>query len=246
MRLGMSSDEFNSFNKSNLDTYLNELARLFRKQNGKGAKSEIILVGGAAILINYSFRNMTMDIDAIIHASSSIKDAINQIGDRYNLPNGWLNTDFMHTSSYSGRLDEFSQYYKTFYGVLQVRSISAEYLIAMKLASGRKYRNDLSDIIGILAEHKKRNQAITWERVNQAVANLYQNWDGISEEVKSFIQNVFKLGDYNKIFQQVQEQEQLSKNMLVQFQQKQSYTVTESNVDSILDMLINKKDDKNT
>jgi len=242
----MSSDEFNSFNKSNLDTYLNELARLFRKQNGKGAKSEIILVGGAAILINYSFRNMTMDIDAIIHASSSIKDAINQIGDRYNLPNGWLNTDFMHTSSYSGRLDEFSQYYKTFYGVLQVRSISAEYLIAMKLASGRKYRNDLSDIIGILAEHKKRNQAITWERVNQAVANLYQNWDGISEEVKSFIQNVFKLGDYNKIFQQVQEQEQLSKNMLVQFQQKQSYTVTESNVDSILDMLINKKDDKNT
>lgn len=242
----MSSDEFNSFNKSNLDTYLNELARLFRKQNGKSAKSEIILVGGAAILINYSFRNMTMDIDAIIHASSSIKDAINQIGDRYNLPNGWLNTDFMHTSSYSGRLDEFSQYYKTFYGVLQVRSISAEYLIAMKLASGRKYRNDLSDIIGILAEHKKRNQAITWERVNQAVANLYQNWDGISEEVKSFIQNVFKLGDYNKIFQQVQEQEQLSKNMLVQFQQKQSYTVTESNVDSILDMLINKKDDKNT
>lgn len=242
----MSSDEFNSFNKSNLDTYLNELARLFRKQNGKGAKSEIILVGGAAILINYSFRNMTMSIDAIIHASSSIKDAINQIGDRYNLPNGWLNTDFMHTSSYSGRLDEFSQYYKTFYGVLQVRSISAEYLIAMKLASGRKYRNDLSDIIGILAEHKKRNQAITWERVNQAVANLYQNWDGISEEVKSFIQNVFKLGDYNKIFQQVQEQEQLSKNMLVQFQQKQSYTVTESNVDSILDMLINKKDDKNT
>lgn len=152
----------------------------------------------------------------------------------------------MHTSSYSGRLDEFSQYYKTFYGVLQVRSISAEYLIAMKLASGRKYRNDLSDIIGILAEHKKRNQAITWERVNQAVANLYQNWDGISEEVKSFIQNVFKLGDYNKIFQQVQEQEQLSKNMLVQFQQKQSYTVTESNVDSILDILINKKDDKNT
>lgn len=242
----MSSDEFNSFNKSNLDTYLNELARLFRKQNGKGAKSEIILVGGAAILINYSFRNMTMNIDAIIHASSSIKDAINQIGDRYNLPNGWLNTDFMHTSSYSGRLDEFSQYYKTFYGVLQVRSISAEYLIAMKLASGRKYRNDLSDIIGILAEHKKRNQTITWERVNQAVANLYQNWDGISEEVKSFIQNVFKLGDYNKVFQQVQEQEQLSKNMLVQFQQKQSYTVTESNVDSILDMLINKKDDKNT
>ena len=145
----------NTFNKNNLDTYLKELAKLFRKQNGKDATAEIVLVGGAAILVNYSFRDMTTDIDAVIHASSSMKDAIRQIGDQYNLPRGWLKTDFMRTASYTSKLNEFSQYYKTFSSVLQVRIISAEYLIAMKLKSGRKYKNDLSDIVGILAEHEK-------------------------------------------------------------------------------------------
>lgn len=237
----MSSDTVYSFNKDNLDIYLKELAKLFRKQNGKKATAEIILVGGAAVLVNYGFRNMTADIDAIIHASSSMKDAINQIGDKYNLPNGWLNTDFIRTASYSDKLNVFSVYYKTFYGVLQVRSISAEYLIAMKLKSGRKYKNDMSDIIGILAEHKERKEPLTWEKVNQAVVDLYQDWDGITEEVKVFIKNAIDTDNYDTVFQQIKEQEQLSKNILIQFQQEHPHTVTESNVDSILRMLESKK-----
>lgn len=83
----MSSE---NFTKENLDTYLKELAKEFRKQNGKSAPAELILVGGAAILTNYGFRDMTTDIDAVIHAASSMKDAINRVGDRFHLPNGWL------------------------------------------------------------------------------------------------------------------------------------------------------------
>jgi hypothetical protein len=132
-------------------------------------------------------------------------------------------------------------YYKTFYGVLQVRSISAEYLIAMKLKSGRKYKNDMSDIIGILAEHKERKEPLTWEKVNQAVVDLYQDWDGITEEVKVFIKNAIDTDNYDTVFQQIKEQEQLSKNILIQFQQEHPHTVTESNVDSILRMLESKK-----
>ncbi|MGI6653958.1 MAG: DUF6036 family nucleotidyltransferase [Christensenellales bacterium] len=237
----MSSDRVHSFNKNNLDTYLKALAKLFRKQNGKGATAEIVLVGGAAILVNYGFRDMTTDIDAIIHASSSMKDAINHIGDQYNLPNGWLNADFMRTASYTIKLNEFSQYYKTFSGVLQVRSISAEYLIAMKLKSGRKFKSDLSDIIGILSEHEKRGQAITWDRIDQAVTNLYQGWDGIPKGAKTFIQNALKTGRFQEIFEQVQEQEKLSKQMLIEFQQQHPQTVTESNVDEILQMLASKQ-----
>ncbi len=44
-------------------------------RNGKSMPAEIVLVGGAAILTNYGFRNMTTDIDAVIHAASTIKDA---------------------------------------------------------------------------------------------------------------------------------------------------------------------------
>ena len=84
-----------SFTKENLDFYLKELAKEFRKRNGRNTPAEIILVGGAAILINYGFREMTSDIDAVITASSAMKDAVNATGDRLGLANGWLNADFM-------------------------------------------------------------------------------------------------------------------------------------------------------
>ena len=57
------------FTKENLDYYLKELAKEFRKRNGKNTPAEIVLVGGAAILANYGFREMTYDIDVVITAS---------------------------------------------------------------------------------------------------------------------------------------------------------------------------------
>ena len=69
----------NSFTKDNLENYLKELAKEYRKLVGKDMPAEIVLVGGAAILTNYGFRDMTTDVDAIIHAASSMKDAINKV-----------------------------------------------------------------------------------------------------------------------------------------------------------------------
>ena len=149
----MLSENTRLFTKDNLDLYLKELAKEYRHLNGKNVEAEIIMVGGAAILANYGFREMTTDVDAIIHASSSMKEAINRTGDKFNLPNGWLNADFMRTVSYSPKLNLHSKHYKIFSGVLRVRIVSAEYLVAMKLKSGRDYKHDLSDIVGILAEH---------------------------------------------------------------------------------------------
>ena len=83
------------FRKEDLDLYLKELAKEFRKQNGKAIPAEITLIGGASILINYGFREMTYDMDAIMDAASSIRDAITIVGDRYNLPHGWINDDCM-------------------------------------------------------------------------------------------------------------------------------------------------------
>lgn len=110
----MLYDSLICFTKANMDIYLKELAKEFRKLNGTAMTAEIILIGGAAILANYGFRNMTNDIDAIIYASSSMKDAINIVGDKYKLPNMWLNSDFMRTASYSTKLEEISVYYRTY------------------------------------------------------------------------------------------------------------------------------------
>ena len=56
-----------------------------------------------------------------------MKDAINSVEDQYHLQNGWLNTDFMRTASYSPKLDQYSTYYRTFGGILSVRTVQAEY-----------------------------------------------------------------------------------------------------------------------
>ena len=63
----MSADK--PFTRENLDSYLMELAKEFRKKNGSRMPAEIILMGGASILINYGFREMTYDMDAIIKSS---------------------------------------------------------------------------------------------------------------------------------------------------------------------------------
>lgn len=237
----MSSD---FFTKANIDTYLKEVAKEYRKMNGKSVPAEIILVGGAAILTNYGFRDMTTDVDAVIHASSSMKDAINRVGDKYNLPNGWLNADFMRTGSYTPKLNEFSVFYKTFYGVLSVRTVSAEYLIAMKLRSGRKYKNDLSDIIGILAEHEKRGVLITSEQIEGAVEKLYGGWDDFPEDSKPFIEKALENGRFQNVYASVKEVERQSKDVLLDFQKAYPEVVKESNVDDILKRLKAKRDEQ--
>ena len=118
------SEQSTTFTKENLDTFLKELGKTFRKLNGTSMPAEIILIGGAAILACYGFREMTTDVDAVIIASSAMKDAINCFGDKFGLPNGWLNSYFTHTSSYSPKLNEVSVYYKTFSNVLRVRAVS--------------------------------------------------------------------------------------------------------------------------
>ena len=231
----------NSFTKENLDTYLKELAKTFRKINGKLMSAEIVLVGGAAILTNYGFRDMTTDIDAVIHSASSMKDAINMVGDKFNLPNRWLNADFMSTGSYSPKLDEFSVYYKSFYGVLSVRTIAAEYLIAMKLRSGRKYKNDLSDVIGILAEHEKKCSPITLEKIDVAVTNLYGGWEAFPEDSKSFIEDAFKNGDFENVYTSVKNDEIESKDILIGFEKDYPKVAKESNINDILKTLKEKR-----
>ena len=237
----MLSDNVNVFTKENLDTYLKELAKEFKKINGKSMPAEIILIGGAAILVNYGFRDMTTDVDAIIHASSSMKDAINRVGDKCELPNGWLNADFMRTGSYSPKLIEFSVHYKTFSNILEIRTISSEYLIAMKLRSGRKYKNDLSDIIGILAEHEKTGNPITLGAINTAVNNLYGGWEEFPSDSKKFIEDAINNGNYEQVYASISDEEKHSKDILIGFGKDYPGVTNESNINDILENLKKKK-----
>lgn len=223
-----------AFNKEDLDLYLKELAKAFRKLNGKSIPAEIILIGGASILINYGFRDMTYDMDAIIVSSSAMKQAINQVGDSLGLPNGWLNTDFMKTKSYSPKLIEYSIYYKTFSNILTVRTVTAEYMIAMKLMAGRKYKNDLSDVIGVLKHHKEQGVPITLEQIKKAVVNLYGDWSALPKSSMVFIEQTIAKENYDTTFEEIRDSEIVNKTLLQNFETDYPGVLTEKNLDEIL------------
>lgn len=231
------------FTKENLDYYLKELAKEFRKRNGRNTPAEIILVGGAAILANYGFREMTYDIDAVITASSTMKEAVNVVGDRFDLPNGWLNSDFMNTDSYSPKLSQYSKYYRTYSNVLNIRTINAEYLVAMKLMSGRRYKKDLSDIVGILIEQERRGAFLSYKKIDCAVRNLYGGWENISEYAIQLLKAALDSENLIELFREQEQEEELSKQEVLRVQKYEKENVNESNVDAIIQRALSKKRD---
>lgn len=230
-----------TFTKENLDACLSRLAKEFRKLNGKKVPAEIILIGGAAVLANYGFRDMTYDIDAIIQASSSMKDAINNVGDEMGLPNGWLNSDFTKTTSYSPKLLQYSEYYKRFEYVLDVRTVSGEYLVAMKLMSGRQYKNDISDVVGILKEQQDRGKPISLEMIKTAVCNLYGSWDKLPPSSQELVVEIMRDGKLEKLYEQYRSTEKAAKESLIDFEEKYPGVTNMDNVNDIIQGLKKRK-----
>lgn len=226
-----------SFTKDNLDQYLSAVAKEYRKLGGRNVPAEIVLIGGASVLVNYGFREMTADVDALVHAATSMKEAVNRVTDRYGLQNGWLNSDFMRTASYTPKLIQHSVYYKTFSNVLTVRTITSEYLIAMKLRSGRRFKKDLSDVLGILSEHESRGMPITLDQIKDAVVELYGDWMEVPRNARAFIENATSIGQYQALYSAVTQEEDSLGAMLTSFEQSYPGVVTEDNADEILTQL---------
>jgi hypothetical protein len=229
------------FTRNNLNDYLKSLAKEFRRLNGSKMSAEIILIGGAAILANYGFRELTYDIDAIIHASSAMTEAINIVGDKFNLPRGWLNADFTRTGSYSNKLLEVSVYYKTFSNVLQVRTVADEYLLAMKLMSGRRYKNDISDIYGILWEHQRDGKPISKSAVEKAVTELYGDLTRLPEVSAQLLDILFSGVDYESLYGQSREDEIEARDILIEFEKENPNELKTENIENILEQLKQKR-----
>ena len=163
-----------------------------------------------------------------------MKAAINTVGDRLGLPVGWLNTDYVKINSYTPRLVEYSKYYKTFANILQIRTVSAEYLVAMKLMAGRQYKNDLYDIVGVLIEQEERNEPLTFDIIQNAIIDLYDSYDRIPEDSRIFIEAVYNKEDLHAFYKQCRELEQENKDVLVGFQEDSPGVLNGDNLADIL------------
>lgn len=229
------------FTKENLDGYLKELGKEYRRLSGKTMPAEIILIGGASVLANYGFREMTYDIDAVILAASTMKQAINNVGDKLKLPTSWLNTDFKNTKSYSDKILGASIYYKTFSNVLTIRTISAEYLIAMKLISGRQYKYDLSDIAGILLAHQKAKKPILRSSIDRALTELYGDYAEIPLAARRFIDDAFSRQDYEQLYAEIRKSEKQAMSIMSDFEQVYPNVLKTENITDIINRAKQKK-----
>lgn len=224
--------------KENLDSYLKAVAKQFRKLNGKTMPAEITLISGASILINYGFRDSTYDVDALIQASSSMKNAINYVTDTMGLPNGWLNEDFKNTKSYTPRLVNYSKYYRTFSNVVTVRTITGEYLVAMKLMAYRQYKHDISDIVGVLREQQKAGDPLSYERIEKAVTDLYDGWENLPADAQTMIRSILDNEDLDALFEAYTNEEAAAKDALLIFEDQYPDVLKEDNLTDILNHLM--------
>ena len=228
--------------KEQIDNYLKEVAKQYRKLSGKSMPAEITLIGGASILVNYGFRDSTYDIDALIHAASSMKDAINYVTDTMKLPNDWLNDDFKNTTSYTPKLVNYSVYYRTFSNVVTIRTITGEYQVAMKLKAFPKYKHDISDIVGIMREHERMGKPLTFEQIDTAVKNLYDGWENMPENAYALIESILSESDMDELYKTYVQEESAAKDVLISFDEKYPKVVQNGNLDAILSQLLQRQD----
>ncbi len=232
-----------TLDRSIINNALNLLSKDIKKTYGRKAVVEIVIVGGASITLNYSFRQGTTDIDALVSDGLySIKESVYRVAKQIGLPDDWLNNDFTKTSSYSRRLIGCSTYYKTYNQVLHVRVVKNEYLIATKLVSARKYKNDLSDIVGIISESPN----ITRKMVESAVADIYGDTSYVDSQMWDFLDKCFDNHSIND-YRNISLMELNNKSKLVRFEAQNEDVLRKDNVDEIIKILNEKgfdSDDK--
>ena len=229
------------FTKDNIDNLLFQLAKEYKKINRKNTPAEIVIIGGAAIVSKYGFRASTTDIDSLIFASSSMKDAINTVGDKNGLPTGWINEEFRKTSSYTEKIRQYSKHYKLFANILEARMLPSEYDVAMKLASLRPYKYDMSDAVGII-----KSENITREQIEKAVVDFYGGFDNLSrpDEAKKLIDSIFSAHNLDELYDSTRTSESDNRVILKDIDDNYPKLLNEGNLASVLEAAKRKKDIK--
>ena len=158
--------------KNELLRYLELLGTQLKEANLHG---EIILTGGASMCLVHSARDMTKDIDALYEPKSQINAMIQSIADQYDLPSDWLNDSVKGFVDENVEIENFMQFEN-----LKVSTVTADYLLAMKLMSSRVEGQDYNDIkflfrkLGIRTNSDAYQILEKYYPVNRLAARLQQ------------------------------------------------------------------------
>lgn len=127
-----------------IETYLRMVGQ---ELDAQGLTCEIILLGGAVMLIEVGNRSSTQDVDTyFVKDFTAIMKAAAAVARREGLPDGWLNSAAAGFT-YNYRKQPARKLWKTFPG-LRVYLPSLEYLLVTKLMAGRP--KDELDIMALI------------------------------------------------------------------------------------------------
>lgn len=171
----------------NVMELLNRFAIRFVQKYGYTYTVNILIVGGSAIALRYNSR-ATVDIDADIAFGGKISDIINQVALDLNIPNDWLNQDFVNSYSYSRKLWDRAEYIGTLNQVINVYIVSELDQLCMKSITTRT--KDEDDVI-VLAKALK-NKGVTYEMFTENFYRLYRDYVKISRSKDKIIKSILK------------------------------------------------------
>ena len=102
----------------------------------------------------------------------------------------------------------------------------------------------ISLIAGILQEEKERGNFISKDRIEAAFCELYGESGVMPETSREFLNRISELSDYRELYQETKRQENQSRNLLLEFQEKNPGQLKENSVNEILEELTNKLTDE--
>lgn len=146
------------------------------KNTGASKSIKLFIVGGCAIMMNFSYRLSTIDVDAFFTNNEKIDIAIKKVSLKRNIPEDWLNKEFINTHSYSEKIPEASKEKMSYFnGLVKVYVVQPKYLIAMKLKSSRPTGGDLDDVIKMIYEGRINHTIESYEEIIKAYDFLYES-----------------------------------------------------------------------
>jgi len=128
--------------REEIEKYLRMLGEELLKRQLTG---EIVIVGGAYMLLVIQNRETTKDVDAYLAVEpQAIREAVRVVADREGLPSDWLNDGvkgFFYTAPSTHLWAE--------YPGLRIYTATADYVLAMKVIAGRP--EDVVDLRALIA-----------------------------------------------------------------------------------------------
>lgn len=157
----------------------------------QGVTGELCLFGGTVMVLAFTARPATKDVDGIFEPAQLVRNAAERVAERQNLPRNWLNdgvkgfTSLQH-ETVTGNLPQFKY--------LRLSMPVPEYLLAMKCMASRiggtaGEQSDVPDVIFLL-----RHLGIRSAREALDIVARYYPANRISVKTQYLLEGLFDEG----------------------------------------------------